>query len=168
MQTRGVMFLDDETVALPRELSAARFLRLGEIAFPVVGLDIERRAPGHGYTQSSPGARRRASARISTGSMSAPKDIALRPFTCGCFLRFLLRGSLLCRSPGFGFRLAPFLVAEALLERSHQVDDVRAFGRRRVRVRILDDLLALRLLLFLDQPVKCIDIAIMELVWVEL
>ena len=37
------------------------------------------------------------------------------------------------------------VVPEALLERGHQVDDVRALRRRRIGIRILDDLLALLL-----------------------
>src|SRR5439155_6867613 len=51
---RGVL-LNDEAVALAPDLAPARLLRLGEVALAVIGLDVERGAPGHGL---SPLARR--------------------------------------------------------------------------------------------------------------
>jgi hypothetical protein len=92
-----------------------------------------------------------------------------RPFTCGR-LRWFLFGRALVRGRflGFVFRPGLLLVAQALLERSHEIDDVRALGGRRVGVRVLDDLLALGLLLLLDQAMERIDIAVVEFVSLEL
>ena len=48
MEPRGVVLLDDEAVAFALEPAALGLLRLREIALPVVGLDVERNALGHG------------------------------------------------------------------------------------------------------------------------
>src|SRR6476661_11013714 len=56
MQPRGVVLLHDEAVALALELSAARLLRLREVALLVISLDVERHAPGHGYALLRAGA----------------------------------------------------------------------------------------------------------------
>src|SRR6185503_13842496 len=92
-----------------------------------------------------------------------------RGFLGGCFLgrmarRRLLRGRLLGRTALvlIGCAGALFGIAKAPLQRGHQVDDVRALGGRRVRIGIFDDPLALGALLLLDQPVKRIDIAVVE------
>ena len=58
------------------------------------------------------------------------------------------------------------VVAEALLQRRHQVDDVGALARPAV-VGVLDDLLALLLLLLGDQFLQRIDIAVVEFLGVE-
>src|SRR5690242_13041119 len=50
------MLLHDEAVALALELAAPGLFRLREIALPVVGLDIERNALGHGYALLRAGA----------------------------------------------------------------------------------------------------------------
>src|ERR1044072_7818007 len=114
------MLLHAEAVALALELAALGLLRLREVALLVVGLDVEAGALRHD----------------------------LRPFACRLFIS-LLGGRALGRGL-LGRRLALLLVAKALLERRHQVDDVRTLGRTLVRIRILDDLLALLLLLLGD------------------
>src|SRR3954471_23593215 len=88
------------------------------------------------------------------------------PFTCARPLRFLFGIGLLRRGLlRLGFRLGALLVAKALLQRRHQVDDVGALGRG--LVGLLDDLLALGLLLLLDQLVERVDVAVVEVGGIE-
>src|SRR6185437_11414451 len=119
------MLLDDEAVAAALELAALWLLRFGEVALAVVGREV---GGGHG----------------------------LRPFAClfGFFLlwRRLLGRSLLRLHMLLALCAFTPLLAEALLQRGHQVDHVRAL--RRSGFRFLDDLLALALLFLLDEPVE--------------
>src|SRR5687768_10763955 len=136
------MLLDDEAVALALDLAATRLLGLREVALAVVGLNVEL-AARHG---------------------SAPAS-ARRP----------LWRRLLGRSPGgrLGGRLASrrlgfwLVVAQALLQRGHQVNHVAALGRP-IRLIVLDDALALLLLLLGDQLLQRIDVPVLELLGVEL
>src|SRR5579884_686327 len=94
----------------------------------------------------------------------------LRPFTFAGLRKFLFGRGLLLRRSLLRLlgRLALLLLAETLLQRRHQVDDVRASRRSFAGVRILDDLLTLLLLFLLDEAMERVDVAVVELVGIEL
>src|SRR6185369_2973894 len=56
VQSRGVMLLDDEAVAFALERAPPRLLRPREVAFLVVGLDVERDLGRHNYALLRAGA----------------------------------------------------------------------------------------------------------------
>src|SRR6185436_14408302 len=122
------MLLDDEAVAFAFQLAALRLLRLREVAFLVVGLDVERNLADHGLAP--------ASRRPFLWRGFLRRGLARRPLGRWGFCRWLL------------FRR--FVVsAKALLQCGHQVDDIGALGR--TLVRILDDQLSLLLALLGDE-----------------
>src|SRR4051812_13695880 len=133
------MLLDDEAVALSLELAPLGFLRLREVALPVVGLDVEAGALRH-----------------DSG-----------PFARWLFV-FLLGGGALLRRRLLWLGFSALLVAKTLLERRHEVDDVRSLRRSLVRIRVLDNLFAFLLLLLGDQLFERIDVAIVKFGRVEL